>query len=122
VLQYSPVHDVPLLTLSASMFLPKQSVWNFRTKLTGYAAAKPTPTAAPPREYHRESFLFDEQALAEGALAEQHKLWNQMAVDVTRYSLSPGLISGNTVVDERTFRFSAMMGEAFVPSHGGIDQ
>lgn len=123
VLQYSPVRDVPILTLSASMFLPKQSVWNFRTKLTGYAAARPTPTPAPLSAVNgRETFPFDGQELAQAAMLEQHELWDQMAVDVTRYSLSPGLISGNTVVDDRTFRFSLMMGEAFVLQESGAEK
>lgn len=97
-LSQSPVDDVPVHSLSASMFLPKQSVWNFRKKITRRIVLQPTPLPAP---------VVQRLPLTRGdfvtGLEEQFALWNQLAQDISRQSDSFGLKSGNTVIDERNF-------------------
>ncbi|KAI6777676.1 Glycolipid 2-alpha-mannosyltransferase-like protein [Emericellopsis cladophorae] len=99
---------------------------SFELGSTGFLrgeTARPTPTPAPLLAVdNRDTVPFDGHELAQAAMLEQHELWDQMAVDVTRHSLSPGLISGNTVVNDRTFRFSLMMGEAFVLQESGAEK
>lgn len=100
-LPQSPVDDVPVHSLSASMFLPKQSVWNFRKKMTRYATLQPTPAPVPaPMTGHMIPPTRRDVATA---MEEQFALWDQLAEDITRQSDSPGLKSGNTVIDERNF-------------------
>lgn len=97
---YSPVEDVPAHSLSASMFLPKQSVWNLRKKLTRHAILQPTPAPViTAQEYVKAAH----QDMMATAMAKQFALWNHMAQDLSRQSISPGLKSGNTVIDERNF-------------------
>lgn len=98
-LSQSPVDDVPVHSLSASMFLPKQSVWNFRKKMTRHVTLQPTPAPAP---MARHMMLPIRRDFSTG-MEKQFALWNQLAQDITRQSDSPGLMSGNTVIDERNF-------------------
>lgn len=49
----SLVGNVPAHSLSASIFLPKQSVWNFRKKTTRHAPWEPTQTASPENNDHQ---------------------------------------------------------------------
>jgi mannosyltransferase len=104
----TPVDDVPVYSLSASMFLPKQSVWNFRKKILRHATLQPTPTPASSMPahtpWHGTPPPQDDVAVAMAmAMEEQFALWDQLAQDMTRQADGPGLKSGNTVIDERNF-------------------
>ena len=103
----TPVDDVPVYSLSASMFLPKQSVWNFRKKIPRQATLQPTPTPASIPEHapwHGTPPPQDDVAVAMAMAMEEHfALWDQLAQDLTRQADAPGLKSGNTVIDERNF-------------------
>ncbi|KAF5025776.1 hypothetical protein F66182_2109 [Fusarium sp. NRRL 66182] len=105
--QYRRVDDVPVHSLSASMFLPSQSVWNFRTKekqLRGrqsYGPDKLQPTADVNKRLNdddnsestsSDKWEHDIQEVKKAMIAA----WDAMAEDLGRQSEDPRLISGNT--------------------------
>jgi mannosyltransferase len=82
-------------TPSAITSLLRQGVWNFREKIFHHEVQtsmwlpfQPQAPAGSPRE---------------AAMLEQLYRWSHIAQDFLRQSISPGLQSGNTVVDERNF-------------------
>lgn len=107
--------DVPIHTLSASMFLPKQSVWNFRKRVSRFNPSPPDPTPDPdPKHRGVEANSTSsirgckkESAALAGAMQEAAeailKQWEKLAGEFGRQNAVPGLRSGNTVIDERNF-------------------
>lgn len=111
---FSPIEDIPVRTLSASMLLPKQSVNNFRKEIRRRTSA-PRPTSMPRARFERSVHGFESRKLSrretigphrEGlwrAMKEQFALWDTISRDLCRQGMGPALMSGNTVVDERNF-------------------
>lgn len=105
---YRRVEDVPIHTLSASMFLPRQSVWSFRRRETRHRQPRrPEPTPDPDFNLHgveadpgnSMTAQDDVKEAMEARLAQ----WELLALDLERQEGIPGLMSGNTVIDERNF-------------------
>ncbi|KAH6955896.1 nucleotide-diphospho-sugar transferase [Ilyonectria sp. MPI-CAGE-AT-0026] len=111
---YHASKDVPVHTLSASMFLPRQSVWNFSKKAVRHRAhqehrpsqPKETPdcdanvqNSAQPESTNNFQFASN----AEEIMATWLACWEVLARDLERQESLPGLMSGNTVIDERNF-------------------
>ncbi|RFU81253.1 glycosyltransferase family 15 [Trichoderma arundinaceum] len=120
-----PLRDMAVPTISASMFLPQKSVWNYRRR-----DARHTNRPSPP-EYtqrpkvkgfelnlgfnlrgtnrmgpqRRDSIREQERNPGE-SMAERFALWDLMAQDLSRQDAIPGLQSGHTVIDERNFSLS----------------
>ncbi|KAH6609971.1 glycosyltransferase family 15 [Trichoderma cornu-damae] len=121
-----PLRDMAVPTISASMFLPQKSVWNYRKR-----DARHTNRPSPP-EYtqkpalkgfelnlgfnlggknrmvgpqHRDTIQEQERNPGE-SMAERFALWDLMAQDLSRQDAIPGLQSGHTVIDERNFSLS----------------
>ncbi|KAH7129991.1 nucleotide-diphospho-sugar transferase [Dactylonectria estremocensis] len=106
--------EVPLHTLSASMFLPRQSVWNFSKGILrhrAHQADRPSqPKETPERDINVLGSIRPESTGAAGSpdatkemMARVLAYWEQMARDLERQEAIPGLRSGNTVIDERNF-------------------
>ncbi|KAF7544454.1 hypothetical protein G7Z17_g9935 [Cylindrodendrum hubeiense] len=106
--------DVPVHTLSASMFLPKQSVWNFGKRASRHRAHqedRPSqPQETPDRDINVQDSAQPESTSsvefsgdAEEMMATFLACWEQLARDFERQEAIPGLMSGNTVIDERNF-------------------
>jgi mannosyltransferase len=87
--------DVHADFLSATMLLLKQRVWNLHKRMFHHEVNTPTPLPSPPQASARSPH--------EAAMLEQLYRWSHIAQDFLRQSISPGLQSGNTVVDERNF-------------------
>ena len=119
------VQSIPINSLSATMFLPRKSVWSL-SKLEAQAGSYPTlpdPTADPELWLEdaeavmvdsdmRTEMQFDRMALQQPGvmlplMKEVLSRWDVMARDLGRQDGIPGLRSGNTVIDERNF---AMLG------------
>ncbi|KAF7544060.1 hypothetical protein G7046_g9865 [Stylonectria norvegica] len=107
---YKRAKSVPVHTLSASMFLPRQSVWNFRTRESRYPANWPSlPDPTPDPEFDLQDVGADSTSSVVPlgdpveALTARLKQWELMAQDFGRQESIPGLLSGNTVIDERNF-------------------
>lgn len=110
---FSPIEDTPVRTLSASMFLPKQSVWNFRREHRRRATA-PFPTPGPlPRlvvgrnglgvQDHGQGASTPPRVELGMVMRDQYALWDMISRDFGRQGAGPALMSGNTVIDERNF-------------------
>jgi mannosyltransferase len=104
--QFRRVDDAPLHSLSANMFLPRESVWNFRTMETKLRSQNDGEDTRAERQYSEKCMNnFDNSNLngsaklkgdAHEAMAALLKAWDLMARDVGVQSKSPKLISGNT--------------------------
>ncbi|KAM0563766.1 hypothetical protein ACHAPJ_001498 [Fusarium lateritium] len=105
--QYRRVDDVPVHSLSASMFLPPRSVWNFRTKEMqlraqygrGANRVESTPGTDTYMDNHDNSdstgsvkWEGDVQEAKTALLAN----WDALAQDLNKQGKNPALISGNT--------------------------
>jgi hypothetical protein len=113
VVNYSPMENIPVRTVSASMFLPKQGVANFRKEIRRRTTA-PRPTAGPRVRVegwtHRahdgggspkgDSLIRERLARA---MKEQYAFWDTISKDLCRQGTGPALMSGHTVIDERNF-------------------
>lgn len=107
------IQDAPVHTLSASMFLPRQSVWNFRRDLRRRASPPdPTPGPRSHASQRKSSHLFNKQHAEkmrqrrsdlERMMRPQFALWNHISEEFCKQGSGPGLMSGNTVIDERNF-------------------
>ncbi|KAH7161625.1 nucleotide-diphospho-sugar transferase [Dactylonectria macrodidyma] len=108
------ISEVPLHTLSASMFLPRQSVWNFSKRVLrhrAHQADRPSqPKETPERDIKVQGSARPESTstvespdATKEMMARVLAYWEQMARDLERQEAIPGLRSGNTVVDERNF-------------------
>lgn len=99
----SPVENVPAHSLSASILLPKQSVWNFRKKMTRHATLPPTPTADPHHIEEQRHPVTDRgaQLFYIEAMRDQLQFWETVVADMYRQSAEPSLLSGFTVIDDR---------------------
>ncbi|KAH7261506.1 nucleotide-diphospho-sugar transferase [Fusarium redolens] len=105
--QYRRVDDVPVHSLSASMFLPRESVWNFRAQniqLRTQLGLQPTGVGAIPNGDQR---IVDYDNTDSGNSVKHkndpeeekksvHENWESMTPDVSEQSGNPHLISGNT--------------------------
>lgn len=105
---YRRVEDVPIHTLSASMFLPRQSVWSFRRRETrNRQPSRPEPTPDPEFDLNGVEADPDNSMTTRGdvkeALEARLAQWELLALDLERQEGIPGLRSGNTVIDERNF-------------------
>lgn len=121
-----PLRDMAVPTMSASMFLPQKSVWNYRRRDARHAHRPSLPeyTQRPKaRGYElnlgfnlrgknrmvgpqrRDSFREQERNPDEN-MAERFALWDLMARDLSRQDAIPSLQSGHTVIDERNFSMS----------------
>ncbi|KAK7418788.1 hypothetical protein QQZ08_011111 [Neonectria magnoliae] len=112
---HHPFKDVPVRTLSASMFLPRQSILNFGKGARFRARqedrlSQPEATLDPDTEFkdsaHRTENSTNKPGLmrdAKDIMAMWLACWEVMARDIERQEAIPGLMSGNTVIDERSF-------------------
>lgn len=110
---YKRVEDVPVHTLSVSMFLPKESVWNFRRRDARHRFRRPSlPEPTPDPEYDLFGYEADEKysmatfrndPKARQAMEDRLAEWDMLARELERQERIPGLLSGNTVIDERNF-------------------
>lgn len=121
-----PLRDMAVPTISASMFLPQKSVWNYR-KRDARHANRPSPpayTQKPKLKGFESNLGFnlrgknrmvgpecrdsirDQERNPEENMAERFALWNLVAQDFSRQDAIPGLQSGHTVIDERNFSLS----------------
>lgn len=105
---YTPIDDVPVHSLSASMFLPKQSVWNFRRKLH---TEPPAPTPAP----DRDMTVFDWGSITHRVMEAYHAHWDLLAADFASHSKDPKTNLGHTAIDERNFLMTASNGRYLQP-------
>ncbi|KAG8350717.1 hypothetical protein FVEN_g11138 [Fusarium venenatum] len=104
--QFWRVGDAQLHSLSASMSLSEESVWNFRTKETQLSSQHDGEHTQTERRYSEKCMNnFDNSNLngsanskgdACEAMTALLKAWDLMAQDVGAQSKSPKLISGNT--------------------------
>lgn len=113
VVDFSPIENIPVRTLSASMLLPKQSVTNFRKEIRRRTTA-PRPTPGPRMRFERgmhgpepRMSVRTHNGPPRGALVramkDQYALWDTISKDFGRQGMGPALMSGNTVIDERNF-------------------
>ncbi|KAG6110130.1 hypothetical protein E4U14_002927 [Claviceps sp. LM454 group G7] len=109
------LRDILVPSISASIFLPQKSVWNFRQK----NRSLPHPPDSTPQPklklWHlmRKTAQHDVRAkptryistprTETDALKEQFAIWDVIAEEFDRRDATPGLRSGNTVIDERNF-------------------
>ncbi|KAG6057081.1 hypothetical protein E4U17_001687 [Claviceps sp. LM77 group G4] len=109
------LRDMLVPSISASIFLPQKSVWNFRQK----NRSLPHPPDSTPQPklklWHlmRKTAQHDVRAkptryistlrTETDALKEQFAIWDVIAEEFDRRDATPGLRSGNTVIDERNF-------------------
>ncbi|KAM0254676.1 hypothetical protein ACHAQJ_006526 [Trichoderma viride] len=121
-----PLRDMAVPTMSASMFLPQKSVWNYRKRDARHAnwPSPPEHTQKPKLKgfelklgfnlrgknrmigpQRRDSIREQERNPAE-SMAERFALWDLMAEDLSRQDAIPSLQSGHTVIDERNFSLS----------------
>ncbi|KAL7920273.1 glycosyltransferase family 15 protein [Trichoderma austrokoningii] len=121
-----PPRDMAVPTMSASMFLPQKSVWNYRRRDArhGHRPSLPEYTQRPEAKGYgfnlgfnlrgknrmvgpqrRDSFREQERNPDE-SMAGRFALWDLMARDLSRQDAIPGLQSGHTVIDERNFSMS----------------
>ncbi|OAA51527.1 alpha-1,2 mannosyltransferase KTR1 [Metarhizium rileyi] len=119
--------DMLVPTISASMFLPQKSVWNFRQKDRGYTHWPQPPDSTPEpklrlwhrmrravrNDSHQKTTKRTKTSLRDGQnkLVERSSLWDMIAEDFGRQATIPGLQSGNTVIDERNFALSLTQDE-----------
>ena len=114
---YKRVEDVPVHTLSASMFLPRQSVWSFRRRDTRHLQQRPSPPEETPdpefdltgvkADWSNSMTPMGNPKKAMNALLAQ---WAWMARGMSRQE--GGLMSGCTTIDERNF---AIIGLCILP-------
>lgn len=114
VVDFSPIENIPMRTLSASMFLPKQSVVNFRREIRRRAST-PHPTSIPRTRFDHTNRRFRSRKVSfwepsypqrekvAHAMKEQFALWDTISKDLCRQGTGPTLMSGNTVINERNF-------------------
>ncbi|KAL7931527.1 glycosyltransferase family 15 protein [Trichoderma chlorosporum] len=122
-LHNQPLRDMAVPTISASIFLPQKSVWNYR-KRDARHAHRPSPpeyTQRPKLKVFELDLGFnlrrrnrmvgpqsrdsirEQERNPYKSMAECFVLWNLVAQDLSRQDAIPGLQSGNTVIDERNF-------------------
>ncbi|KAG6039658.1 hypothetical protein E4U41_002326 [Claviceps citrina] len=109
------LRDMLVPSISASIFLPQKSVWNFRQNDRGL----PHPPDSTPEPKLKLWHLMRKTVRNDGrlnppryrsslrndfdALKEQFAVWDVIAEEFDRQDAMPGLRSGNTVIDERNF-------------------
>ncbi|KAJ4321208.1 hypothetical protein N0V84_005455 [Fusarium piperis] len=99
-LAHQQVADVPLSSLSASLMLPKQSVWNFRSRLGhGPSPAQATPYPQSSANANIDSISgmvwnYDPIEAKTALLAD----WEVVVQDLRQQAEKPGLKSGRTTV------------------------
>ncbi|EHK26818.1 glycosyltransferase family 15 protein [Trichoderma virens Gv29-8] len=127
-LYYSqPLRDMAVPTISASMFLPQKSVWNYRKRDVRhtYRPSPPEYTQKPKLKAFEHNLGFNlrrrnrmvgprsrdsirgQERNPEESMAEYFVLWSLVAQDFSRQDAIPGLQSGHTVIDERNFSLSS---------------
>lgn len=119
-----PLRDMAVPTISASIFLPQKSVWNYRRRDARHPHRQPSPpeyTQKPKLKVfelnlgfnlrgrnrmvgpQRRDSIREHERNPEESMAEYFVLWSLMAQDLSRQDAIPGLQSGHTVIDERNF-------------------
>lgn len=118
-LYYRGFDEASTPTLSASMFLPQKSLLHLRVRDKRYAQGPSPPDSTPNPKLNlaRVTRVFKAVSGGEGhqrqsmllrqATAEWQALWALIAAEFDRQERLPGLRSGNTVIDERNFKFDA---------------
>jgi mannosyltransferase len=121
-----PLRDMAVPTMSASMFLPQKSVWNYRRRDVRHAnwPSPPEHTQIPKSKGfelnlgfnlrgknrvvgpQRRDSIRGREKNPEESMAERFALWDLMAQDLSRQDAIPSLQSGHTVIDERNFSLS----------------
>lgn len=121
-----PLRDMAIPTMSASMFLPQKSVWNYRKRDARHAHRPSLPeyTQRPKAKGYelnlgfnlrgknrvvgpqRRHSIREQERNPDESMAERFALWDLMARDLSRQDAIPGLQSGHTVIDERNFSLS----------------
>ncbi|KAL7953638.1 glycosyltransferase family 15 protein [Trichoderma compactum] len=122
-----PLRDMAVPTISASMFLPQKSVWNYRKRDArhAYRPSPPEHTQKPKLKVFEHNLGFnlrgrnrmvgpqsrdgirEQERNPRESMAEYFVLWSLMAQDLSRQDAIPGLQSGHTVIDERNFSLSS---------------
>ncbi|KAG5930036.1 hypothetical protein E4U42_003197 [Claviceps africana] len=100
------LRDMLVPSISASIFLPQKSLWNFRQKERSLPhLPDSTPKPKPMLCHLGRQKLRYKSSLGNDldALNEQFAVWDVIAEDFARQEAIPGLRSGNTVIDERNF-------------------
>ncbi|KAG5980383.1 hypothetical protein E4U55_004093 [Claviceps digitariae] len=109
------LRDMLVPSISASIFLPQKSVWNFRQKDRSLPHPPLSTPEPKPKMWHLRSNPVRNDARLKltryisslgndfDALKEQFAIWDVIAEDFERQEAIPGLRSGNTVIDERNF-------------------
>ncbi|KAL6853200.1 glycosyltransferase family 15 protein [Trichoderma novae-zelandiae] len=121
-----PLRDMAVPTISASMFLPQKSVWNYRKREVRHSH-RPSPPAHTQKPKlktfdinvgfnlkarnrvvgpQRRDSIREQERNPDESMAERFALWNLVAQDLSRQDAIPGLQSGHTVIDERNFSMS----------------
>ncbi|KAH0522856.1 hypothetical protein TsFJ059_006643 [Trichoderma semiorbis] len=118
-----PLRDMAVPTISASMFLPQKSVWNYRKRDArhAYRPSLPQHTQKPKLKVFEHNLGFnlrgrnrmvgpqsrdsirEQERNPKESMAEYFALWSLVAQDLSRQDAIPGLQSGHTVIDERNF-------------------
>lgn len=121
-----PLRDMAVPTMSASMFLPQKSVWNYRKRDARHAHRPSLPeyTQKPRAKGYelnlgfnlrgknrmvgpqRRDSIREQERNPDESMAERFALWDLMARDLNRQDAIPSLQSGHTVIDERNFSLS----------------
>lgn len=112
---FSPIENIPVRTVSASMFVPKQSVNKFREEIRRRTST-PHPTSMPRLRSERGAQRTESKGMAKShdiyiqrseglarVMKDQFALWETISRDFCRQGRGPALMSGNTVIDERNF-------------------
>ncbi|KAF4974416.1 hypothetical protein FZEAL_8690 [Fusarium zealandicum] len=107
--EHRRVDDVPVHTFSASMFLPRQSVWNFRNRdllhRTRHGQRLSQPKATPDPEWNDNAARIaewkgDRKQAKEAFLA----YWGRIALDMNQQNENPKMRSGNTEIQDELQR------------------
>ncbi|WYZ38014.1 hypothetical protein EsH8_II_001520 [Colletotrichum jinshuiense] len=111
---FSTVSNVPVHSLSASMFLPRDKFWllgNIVCEMHGLHNCPPMPRPTSGFEALDSSiFLADIIGSSQfgpsekGCLVFFHRFWTSMASDIARQNGIPSAQTGHTALDDRNFK------------------
>ncbi|KAG6010215.1 hypothetical protein E4U21_007692 [Claviceps maximensis] len=109
------LRDMLVPSISASIFLPQKSVWNFRQKDRSLPHPPDSTPEPQPKLWHLKRNSVRNDARLKpiryrsslrndfDALKEHFAVWDAIVEEFDRQEAIPGLRSGNTVIDERNF-------------------
>ncbi|KAM0420783.1 hypothetical protein ACHAPT_011444 [Fusarium lateritium] len=102
--KYRRIDNVPVHTLSTSLLLPKQSVWNFRTigtRLLGHGPSQAQVTPDPKSSANANIDSVSWMMFGHDAMEAKTALlaaWEVVVQDLNQQAAKPGLKSGRTTV------------------------